>query len=29
VEFANVTALNLYTKIGFNEVYKYWYRARH
>ncbi len=26
---ANVTALNLYTKLGFNEVYKYWHRARH
>ena len=29
VESANVTALNLYTKLGFNEVYKYWYRARY
>ncbi len=29
VESLNIAALNLYTKLGFSEMYKYWYRVRH
>lgn len=29
VDSLNIAAFNLYTKLGFSKMYKYWYRVRH